>query len=294
MAVVEIQGQLELPMASVQLVQFEPEGPCSEVFRRDDVYWVSLSLTPRQPDARARYLDRWGPHRYCAMGPLIAIPPGERLHILNGGGPHTALVCQLHADAVERCLPDDFGWSDRRLEACLDIANTAFRSHLVRLTQELRNDSLGQAELLHGICLQVSVELARYLVAVAGPSELGGLAAWRLRAIDQRLAEPGATPTLAELADLCRLSVRQLTRGFRASRGCSVGDYALRFRIEAAKDRLISEESIKAVARTAGFTSASAFSYAFRRATGASPRQFRTRVLSGRARTDAVEAAQDR
>lgn len=284
----EIQGRLQLAMARVELVRFDHDGPCSAVFRRDDVYWVSLSLTPRQPDAQARYLDRWGPHRYGAMGPLIVIPPGERLHLLNGGGPHTALVCQLHAEAVQRWLPDDFEWTDRRLEACLDVANAVLRGHLVRLAQELRHVGLGRAELAEAISLQVPIELARYLVAIAGPAEQGGLASWRLRAIDQRLAEDGPTPTLVELAGLCRMSVRQLTRGFRTSRGCSVGDYVTRFRIESAKGRLTSDESIKTIACTMGFASSSAFSYAFRRATGATPRQFRTRVLSGGDRTQAA------
>ena len=35
----------------------------------------------------------------------------------------------------------------------------------------------------------------------------------------------GPLPSLAELAELCALSVRQLTRGFRASRGCSLGEH---------------------------------------------------------------------
>jgi AraC family transcriptional regulator len=77
------------------------------------------------------------------------------------------------------------------------------------------------------------------------------------------------------------MSVRQLTRGFRASRGCSIGDYINQSRIDTAKRLLGGEDSVKAIARAMGFASASSFSYAFRRGAGVTPRQFRTRVLRG-------------
>jgi AraC family transcriptional regulator len=84
-------------------------------------------------------------------------------------------------------------------------------------------------------------------------------------------------PTLAELAALCRLSVRQLTRGFRASRGCSVGEYVAQSQVDHARQLLARDESVKAVAHSLGFSSPSKFSSAFRRATGQTPRQFRQR-----------------
>ena len=47
----------------------------------------------------------------------------------------------------------------------------------------------------------------------------GRLAPWRLKVIDDRLRDAHTAPTLTELAALCYLSVRQLTRSFRESRG---------------------------------------------------------------------------
>ena len=88
-------------------------------------------------------------------------------------------------------------------------------------------------------------------------------------------------PTLTELAQICNMSVRQLTRGFRASRGCSIGDYITQSRIYTAKRLLASDESIKAIARSMGFASPSSFSYAFRRGAGVTPRQFRMSARNG-------------
>ncbi|MET0178987.1 MAG: helix-turn-helix transcriptional regulator, partial [Novosphingobium sp.] len=140
--------------------------------------------------------------------------------------------------------------------------------------------SLVLAELIVG---QLAIEVARYCQAISEGAISGGLASWRLRLIDERLQLGGPPPTLDELARLCSVSSRQLTRGFRGSRGCSIGEYIATSRIDLAKRLLGSADSIKAIAFQLGFTSPSSFSFAFRRATGSTPRQFRTRQLQRRA-----------
>ncbi|MBJ7442044.1 MAG: AraC family transcriptional regulator, partial [Sphingopyxis sp.] len=75
------------------------------------------------------------------------------------------------------------------------------------------------------------------------------------------------------------MSPRQLTRGFRASRGHSIGDHIAQTRIDMAKRHLATSESVKEIAFALGFASPSSFAFAFRRATGSTPRQFRQRQL---------------
>ncbi len=74
---------------------------------------------------------------------------------------------------------------------------------------------------------------------------------------------------------LLRMSVRQMTRGFRISRGCSIGTCITERRVEQAKRLLVAGQHIQVIARTLGFGSPSAFCYAFRMATGSTPRAFR-------------------
>jgi AraC family transcriptional regulator len=73
--------------------------------------------------------------------------------------------------------------------------------------------------------------------------------------------------------------VRQLTRGFRANRGRSIGDHVAQCRLDNAKRLLATNESVKSIAYSLGFASPSSFCFAFRRATGETPRQFRQRTL---------------
>jgi AraC family transcriptional regulator len=107
------------------------------------------------------------------------------------------------------------------------------------------------------------------------------LASWRLRLVDERLSDMEKAPTLQELATLCGLSVRQLSRGFRASRGIAIGEYVAQKRIDKAKYLLARGESVKSVSYTMGFASPSSFSYAFRKSSGMAPGQYR-QVSSGR------------
>ena len=275
----QIEARFDLSIAEVSLVRIN--HPCADEHRfvRNGVYWLDLCLTPRRPAARARYVERWGPHRFAGMGSVMAIPPRFDVHLKNEGGRHISLICALQADAVDRWFPVDFEWTDRRLEACLDISNPTIREILQRLTREVRRPQIASTQLFEALVTELSIELARYLVAIAEPTEQGGLATWRLRVIERRLAQAGELPTLAELAGLCSISVRQLTRGFRTSRGCSIRDYMAQGRIDAAKRRLGSEESIKSIAAAIGFANQSTFTYTFRRATGFTPLQYRQRIM---------------
>jgi AraC family transcriptional regulator len=279
----EVYAEIELPMARVQLVRLEQLRGVDNMFHRDGIYWIDLCLTPRRPMANARYVDHWGSHRFAEMGSIIALPPGEHMHLRSAGGRHASVICQLRAEAVAKWLPGDFEWTDRRLEACLHITSERIRGLLLRLNQELRSPGVGTEEMCTALVDELSIELARYITSVSEPTEKGGLASWRLRVIDERVAEAREPPTLAELAELCRMSVRQLTRGFRTSRGCSVSDHLAQVRIDTAKRRLSSsEENIKTIATSLGFASQSSFTVAFRRATGSTPDEYRKR--SGRAR----------
>ncbi len=149
------------------------------------------------------------------------------------------------------------------------------RSLLLRLADELQHPGFASEPLVESIAVQLAVELGRYLINFGEVPAAHELAPWRLRLIDERLHDVDNVPTLTELAELCRLSVRHLTRGFRASRGCSIGEHIANHRIEQAKQMLASEQSIKAIAYTLGFASPSSFCSAFRRAAGMTPGEFR-------------------
>lgn len=282
------EAELRAGQSIARIVRFELDRPTDRVFRRVDHYWLDLCLTPRPENLRACYRERWGPHRFERLGEIFLVPPREALHIRSDAGPvQLSLVCEIPAPEIDRWLAggiDGGGieWTDRRLAGSLDITHPHLRACLFRLAGEARSPGAGSAVLAEMIAGQLAIEVARYCEAIAEGPHRGGLASWRLRRIDERLERLGPLPALAELAELCALSVRQLTRGFRASRGCSLGEHIAQSRIDLAKRMLGANEAVGVISYALGYASPSSFAYAFRRATGLTPRQFQQRQLRPR------------
>lgn len=274
-----IDAEIKVPAVTAQLIRFHFREPVSGPLGEEGTYFLNMSLTPRPLNARARYCERWSPHRYEPLGDVFVVPPGEIVQAASDRGSTSTIMCWLRAEPIRTMFGADLQWTERRLEATLDISDANLRKLLLRLAEELGHPGFASQMLVELLAGQMAIELGRYCAAVSDGPLNKGLAPWRLRLIDERLHEVGEAPTLAELADLCKLSIRQLTRGFRASRGCSIGDYVAQSRLEQAKRLLTTEHSVKAIAYSLGFASPSGFCYAFRRALGETPRQFRQRVL---------------
>jgi AraC family transcriptional regulator len=275
-----IEAEIRVPLATAQLARFSVTEPTDRILHQEGTYWLDLCLTPRPPNTRACYRERWSPHRFERIGNVFLVPPGQTMQArTDGGTPQDSILCRLQPEAVGQWFEDRFEWTDRRLEASLDIGSGNIRSLLLRLAAEMRRPGFASQVLFELITAQLAIELARYCTSVEEGPATAGLAPWRLRLIEDRLKEVGEAPTLAELAGLCNLSVRQLTRAFRASRGRSIGDHVAQSRIDYAKQLLGTDQSVKAIAYSLGFASPSSFSFAFRRATGETPREFRQRAL---------------
>ena len=280
--IIEIDAEFRSPMAGVMLARLNHPCPGRHFFRRQRVYWIDLCLTPRRPNAQARFCDHWGANRFVQMGALVALPPRKRVELQSAGGRHASVICELKAELVDRWLPSDFVWTERRLEAALNITSEPMRSLMLRLKSELRDPSVASDELCTAIVTQLGIEVARYFLAASDVDDKGGLASWRQRLIDERLARRDKPfPSVVELAALCRMSTRQLSRAFHSSRGCSLSDYLSHSRIEAAKRRLCSNQAILDIASNLGFSSQSSFTSAFRRSTGTTPNTFRKRIAAG-------------
>ncbi|WP_334181964.1 helix-turn-helix transcriptional regulator [Novosphingobium sp.] len=273
------QTEFRSDLFSVQLNRFHLAEPMDDVLRTGEGYRLDLALHPRPGSPRGRYRDRWASHRFEPIGPLFLVRQGERVQARSEPGHGAAVVCHLAPSAVANWFDDEMEWTDRRLEACLDLRSPELKALLHRMASELREPGFAHGLLLEALAVQAVVELRRHCVAIENDRAQGGLAPWRLRLIEERLTERLDTPRLEELAQLCGVSVRQLTRGFRASRGCSIADHVADARVEHARRMIAEGQSIKAVAAQLGFVSPSSFTQSFRRATGVTPGQFRESLV---------------
>ena len=279
LATIHVEAELATPAIAARIVRFDMPRAHDAITAPVGTYHLNMCLTPRPMNARASYLDRWGPHRFERLGDIFLVPPGEALHFRGESGRQASLVCDLQPGPIAEFVGRDLAWNDRLLAATLDISSARIRALLFRLTEEVRHPGFAAERLLGLLAGELAIEISRFCIEAHERPVTGGLASWRLRLIDERLADETSAPSLGELAAICNVSIRQLTRGFRTSRGCSIGDHIEQRRMEAAKRLLMTGESVKAVAFAMDFASPSSFTFAFRRAVGISPNHFRQRQL---------------
>lgn len=275
-----VDGRLETLGAVLTVVRYP--GAVSPRTRavRTRTHWLELALTPRPQKLSVCFPERWDRHRYERAGDLLFLPAGELIQLrAETGVRHAAIVCEIDPSAFRHWTSGSTEDVVRKFEVVLDIASSTIRHLLRRLAEEARTPGIASARLTEALFVQLAIELARYCEAASDAPQSSGLAGWRLRLIDERIADFAHPPDLAELAALCGMSVRQLTRAFRASRGCSLGEYQVQLRLEAAKRRLAGSESIKEIAYSLGFASPSRFAETFRKHFAITPLQFRQRVL---------------
>jgi AraC-like DNA-binding protein len=134
------------------------------------------------------------------------------------------------------------------------------------VTQQIATTMLVQALRLH--MEEGFGHRAGWLFALADPQMRTAI-----HAIHNAPAHPW---TIESLAQRCGMSRSVFAARFKSAVGASPMEYLTRWRMLLARDRLTqSAEPVSAIARSLGYDSESAFSKAFRRILGASPRELR-------------------
>ena len=277
----EIEAEMPLSLGRAQLVRESWNGPI-DIYGTTPEHRLELALLPRTDSAMGCFPDQWGPNRFEPIGQMFLLPAQHRVHAKSECRQQNSIVCCFDPTSFAAWFDGELQWTDGRLQGSLDIVSPSIRSLLFRIGEELRTPGFASETMVELIAGQVAIELSRHLIGIE-ESKTGGLSSWCLRLIEERLGDAGAPPTLTELARLCHLSVRHLTRAFRASRGRSIGSHITEHRMDRAKRSLASGMSVKSVAYASGFTCPSNFAAAFQRATGESPRQYRQRASCARA-----------
>lgn len=274
---VSIQAKLATPGVRVKIVTLDCPAALEAERAASDTYRFDLCLDPRPVGAWLNFADHWPRHRRELPGSLFFVPPGQAVRFNSGVGRQRAIICRMAPKPFQRGMAEDFATRNRQIEGIIDVVDPVIPGLIRRMAAEARAPDFGSEILLEAFGVQLAVELERYLGGRLSEIGTGGLAAWRLNLIDERLDDIASPPTLAELAALCRISVRQLARGFRASRQNSIGGHIAAKRLENAKGLLAQGQTVARVASAVGFTSSSSFCSAFRKRTGLSPREYQIR-----------------
>jgi AraC-like DNA-binding protein len=152
------------------------------------------------------------------------------------------------------------------------------------MMQELRKPQPGGGLVVQHLAHTILVHALRIHLSDASKAGVGWLYALADRqmsvAIGAMHENSGHAWTLQELAALAGMSRSSFALKFKATVGVSPMDYLTRWRMLLAGDRLAnSGQSVSAIALSLGYESESAFSTAFKRVMGRSPRQYSRGML---------------
>ena len=208
---------------------------------------------------------------------VFSAPANGGIAIVNGGGALSGVggVVTLRdriADLLLRVLPPVVHISRASDKAAL-------RWLMDRIREELRESRSGGALVLQHLAQLMFVEALRAHLADGARGGGGWLLALAdkeigpaLSAMHEHLAEQWTLQSLAEHSAMSRSAFAQK---FKDTVGSSPMDYLTRWRMLMAADRLATtDDSIARVAPMFGYDSESAFSTAFKRVMGCSPRQY--------------------
>ncbi len=268
-------------------IQFDPHAGIKCYALLSGACWLALEdlAEPVRLEAGDCVLLPNG-RRFCLTNDLALqpIPFGEQpvewrggIATLNGGGDTLILgghfaFAGAHADMLLGAMPPVAHLREDRDKMNLRWALEQMRRELVEAQPGgvLVAQHLAHMMLVQALRLYLSGLAGRHvgwLFALANPQ----LAA----AISAMHAEPGTRWTLPALAEKAGMSRSSFARAFRTTVGTSPIEYLTRWRMLLAGTRLTDgNQPVSAIAMSLGYDSESAFSTAFKRAMGCSPRAY--------------------
>ncbi len=199
------------------------------------------------------------------------------LAVINGGGDFSLVgsIFELegsHSDVLLSVLPPIVHIRDEADKAIL-------RWSMERMREELRERRPGSFLVLQHLAQMMLVQALRIFLSEGPKGEAGWLFALADRqmgaAIDAIHEDPAERWTLADLAAKAGMSRSTFALKFKQMVGLAPMEYVTRWRMLLAADRLTQTgQAVYSIALSLGYESDSAFSTAFKKVMGVSPRQY--------------------
>jgi AraC family transcriptional regulator len=240
--------------------------------------FVLVTRSPQELEMRFEGVRR---HLPPPAGAIILVPAGTPGHVRWSGG-FDWLHIYLEPGLVERVAAEAFGLDPARLAVPpLDVLDQPdLRAAMEAVEAELTSGGAGGPLAAESWANVLAVHLIRHVSAPRRPERRrdGTLPRGRLRAVVEYVeAHLDASPTLAEMAAVARVSAYHFARQFRAATGLPPHQYVIARRVERAREVLQADTglSLAEAAAHAGFCDQSQLTHHFKRLVGVTPGEFR-------------------
>ena len=227
--------------------------------------------------------------RSFVLGSEPGIVPADAMELFSRAGKSTAqigdgndfaqigghvLLDSVSGPLLANVLPPWIRVDAKRTEA------TVFRWLLGQLVEERKDDQPGAQLASAHLAQLLFIQILRAHMETADGMSPGWFRAMSDRRLAPALAlmhgEPAHSWHLDELAEVCAMSRTTFALRFRTAAGVAPLTYLAEWRMRLAERALRDGTSpIAVIAQSVGYASESAFSNAFKRMTGSSPREFR-------------------
>ena len=275
----KVMASMTIPDAHIELRRYDLPSP-NEMLELDDAPIFSLSL-PRAEGMNGRITFDGGETGGHRVGRMMFRPAGVAMYSTGDGGRLEIMTVRMDPDRF-RAITGLESWDPLSLQRCAMITSSTMFALAERLRGEIVTPGHGADVAAEALVRLLMVDIGRQMRMPARKAgSRGGLAPWQLGRIEDALrGAEGHWPTTAELAALCGVSRSHLSRSFMEATGKPLADHAAAVRLERAQDMIRGGRlAMNEIAATLGYATASAFSAAFRRMTGRTPKQF-VRLLS--------------
>jgi AraC family transcriptional regulator len=247
----------------------------------NDALVINMALTSRPPHTRVDRIAAESHPLAGEAGRVLIMLPGAPYHLTAPSGSFRSLHCAISCAKFEELVGETIDWPALGPLGGEAWTGLGIETYLTRIHDELVRNRLGRETAIEACVEMICIDLSRQFRS-GRPSRpdvhTGGLAAWRMRTILSRIHSEGPAPRIAELANVCGLTERQLGRAFKAETGMTLGRFVGEVTMERAH-RLLTTTSLSyaEIARQLGFASADSFAQSYRRLTGAPPSRIRQR-----------------
>lgn len=272
-------GELNLCSGSIEVRQYAWQEPELLTFRRDN-YMLSRLLTRSSRNRPFGWKLPSASHTLSAVQ-MSVVPPTLPVSVAFERGEALIVSCILNPDYFEQATGIEH-WSDEHTQLCLGLRSPLIGLIFNRLAHEVYFSRRNSAEVAEAFVSALTVEVSRGIERSLEGRPVGQLAPWQLQQVHRLIEQEtgGKRLTVEQIARRCGLSARHLMRAFKATTGLTLHQYSTEMRMRRAMSALRNEDlPLKILAAELGFSSASAFTAAFRHNVGCTPSEFRHRML---------------
>ena len=210
---------------------------------------------------------------------VILVPPGQAVRTRWNSGRLRTISCSFRSEFLAD-YPELLSFlSSLDGDHQFNLDSPFLQAGLTRIADEIVTPGLDSGFMVRSLLFTICGEIRRATLGQPVPQECNGaLSPGQMTMLRQVLHESIKLPTVDDLAQHCGVTSRALSPLVKRATGVTLRHYIARERLNRAKALLDDQKlMVKQVAYSCGFASAAAFTAAFRKTTGMTPVEYRTR-----------------